>query len=57
MNSIREAIERTNLANITAVIVVIAGLGYAIYSGNTELAAFIIGAGVTWLFDQRNSSS
>jgi hypothetical protein len=53
--SVMEWVKRTNLANVTAVVVTLAGLGYAIYSENSELAAFIIGASVTWLFDQKNT--
>lgn len=52
--SVKEVIERANLASITAVFVVIGGLYYAIVTSNSELASFIVGAGVTWLFDQRN---
>ena len=50
-----EWFKRTTLANVTAVLVTLAGLGYGVYSGNSELVAFVVGAGVTWLFDQKNT--
>lgn len=55
--SLMEWFERTTLANVTAVALVIVGLGYAVYTQNSELVAFLVGAGVTWLFDQKNSSN
>ena len=50
-------LERTTLANVTSVIVALTVLGYAVYNKDSELIAFVAGAGVTWLFDQKNSSN
>lgn len=55
--SVMEFLERTTLANVTSVIVALSVLAYAIYNKNSELVAFVAGAAVTWLFDQKNSAN
>ena len=52
--SIKNAlVERFKLANVTAAVVVMAGLWFAYTSGNGELMGAIIGGGLTWLFKEK----
>lgn len=41
---------RTTLANLSAFIVVVAGLGMAYLQGNKEMMGVIIGAALTWIY-------
>jgi len=52
---IKGMIERANLANITAVFIVMVGLSYAVMTNDAKLVSFIVGAGITWLFNKKNT--
>ena len=54
--SIKDAlVDRFKLANVTASVVVMAGLWFAYMTGNGELMGAIIGGALTWLFKEKQS--
>jgi len=54
---IKELINKTNMANVAAFGIVAAVLGYAIYNGEPELIATLLGAGIAWLFKGNNNNA
>jgi len=52
---IKDYLDKATLGNIVSTIVVLAGLTYAMITGNNEIAAFIIGAAVPYLLPKKES--
>jgi len=51
--SLKESLTKSTLANIAAFIIVVSGLGYAIYTKNTELVKSLLLFGLGYLFGRQ----
>ena len=52
--SFKETLTKTNLANLAAFIIVVSGLGYAIYTRNTDLVESTLLFGLGYLFGRKS---